>query len=270
MHPAEPGPPQGIGVIAPADFTLDRELWRWVPSDVALHVTRLPTCASRMTVQVAELLHDLEAVRQATQDLLTPEPAVVAYACAAGSFVDGAAGDRVLSRTIRDAGAPAACTMSRALVDGLRLLRVNRLGIVTPYPRAMNRRLVGYLAEHGVQTVWVDGVEVLEQMWRGDTPVMDGDGAQALFIGCTNIPTYDVLASLEEFVGKPVLTANEMLMCAALRALDRPAVAWCPRESASDAPAASLTALGATTSAGPGLLLPELPAAIAPTAIPSG
>jgi len=30
----------GAGVVVPYDFALDRELWRWVPEDVSLHVTR--------------------------------------------------------------------------------------------------------------------------------------------------------------------------------------------------------------------------------------
>lgn len=32
----------GIGVVAPYDFALDRELWRRVPADVSLHATRTP------------------------------------------------------------------------------------------------------------------------------------------------------------------------------------------------------------------------------------
>ena len=30
----------GIGVVIPYDFALDRELWRWVPAQVSLHLTR--------------------------------------------------------------------------------------------------------------------------------------------------------------------------------------------------------------------------------------
>ena len=40
--PVPPLPQTGIGIVAPYDFALDRELWRWVPDDVTLHVTRTP------------------------------------------------------------------------------------------------------------------------------------------------------------------------------------------------------------------------------------
>mgnify|MGYP006200493197 CR=1 FL=1 len=41
-EPVDPPRQRGIGMIVPLDFGLDRELWRWVPEDVSLHVTRLP------------------------------------------------------------------------------------------------------------------------------------------------------------------------------------------------------------------------------------
>lgn len=37
-----PSPQRGVGVVAPFDFALDRELWRWVPDEVSLHMTRTP------------------------------------------------------------------------------------------------------------------------------------------------------------------------------------------------------------------------------------
>ena len=58
-----------------------------------------------------------------------------------------------------------------------------------------------------------------ERLW-----VHDHDDAEAIFVCCTNIPTYDLLGPLAQTLGKPVLTANEVLMHATLRALGSPAV----------------------------------------------
>jgi maleate isomerase len=41
-----------------------------------------------------------------------------------------------------------------------------------------------------------------------------------MFISCTNLPTYDVIEPLEQALGKPVLTANQVTMWAALRAMN--------------------------------------------------
>ena len=70
----EPDRQQGIGVVAPFDFALDRELWRWVPDDVSLYLTRLPFFTTPVTVEMAVACGDRRAVRRATRDVLTPEP----------------------------------------------------------------------------------------------------------------------------------------------------------------------------------------------------
>jgi maleate isomerase len=221
----------GIGVVAPFDFALDRELWRWVPEDVSLYLTRLPFFTTPVTVEMARAVGDRRAVRRATLDVLTPEPGAVMYACTSGSFVNGKAGEYVLRRTMLDAGAPAACTTSGALIDALATLGITRLAIATPYIESVTMRLVGYLAEHGVRTVASEGLGLLGHIWRVSyaevvdiVRSVDRPEAEALFISCTNLPTYDVIEPLEQALGKPVITANQVTMWAALRAIGRGAV----------------------------------------------
>jgi maleate isomerase len=216
----------GIGVVAPFDFALDRELWRWVPDDVSLYLTRLPYVPVPVTVDLACTLNDPEATHRATRDVLTPEPLVVAYACSSGSFVRGIAGARALVETIRAAGAPAAVTTSGALADALHLLGIRRLALATPYIDEVTDKLVGYLAECGVETVARVGLGLLSHIWRvaysdviDIVKSVDRPDADALFISCTNVPTYDIIAPLEHALGKPVLTANQVTMWGALRAM---------------------------------------------------
>jgi maleate isomerase len=45
----------------------------------------------------------------------------------------------------------------------------------------------------------------------------DSPDAEAVFVSCTNLPTYDLIAPLERELGKPVLTANQVTMWSALR-----------------------------------------------------
>jgi len=218
---------RGIGVVAPFDFALDRELWRWVPDNVSLYLTRMPFFTTPVTVEMATAVSERAVVRRATRDVLTPEPDVVAYACASGSFVNGILGERLLVRTMVDAGAPAACTTSGALVDALGLLGIRKLAIATPYVDAVTDRLVHYLAENGVQTVSRDGLGLLGHIWRVPYHTVvdivrsvDSPDADAMFISCTNLPTYDVIEPLEQALGKPVLTANQVTMWSALRAMN--------------------------------------------------
>lgn len=217
---------RGIGVITPFDFALDRELWRWVPDNVSLYLTRMPFFTTPVTVEMASAVSERSVVRRATRDVLTPEPDVVAYACASGSFVHGTLGERLLVRTMLDAGAPDACTSSGALVEALGVLGITELAIATPYVGAVTDRLVSYLAENGVRTVARAGLGLLGNIWRVPyrtvveiVSSVDTPQAEALFISCTNLPTYDVIEPLERALGKPVLTANQVTMWAALRSM---------------------------------------------------
>lgn len=215
---------RGIGVVTPFDFALDRELWRWVPDNVSLYLTRMPFFTTPVTVEMATAVSDRAVVRRATRDVLTPEPDVVVYACTSGSFVGGVLGERLLVRTMVDAGAPTACTTSGALVEALGLLGVRKLAIATPYVDDVTARLVSYLGEYGVSTVASNGLGLLGHIWRVPyrtvveiVKSVDTPDADAMFISCTNLPTYDIIEPLEQALGKPVLTANQVTMWAALR-----------------------------------------------------
>jgi maleate isomerase len=222
---------RGIGVVTPFDFALDRELWRWVPDNVSLYLTRMPFFTTPVTVEMANAVSKRGVVRRATRDVLTPEPDVVTYACASGSFVGGSLGERLLVRTMMDAGAPAACTTSGALVEALGVLGVRNLAIATPYVSAVTDRLVTYLGENGVRTVSSDGLGLLGHIWRVPYATVveivrsvDTPEADALFISCTNLPTYDIIEPLEQALGKPVITANQVTMWSSLRAMGLSAV----------------------------------------------
>lgn len=222
---------RGIGVVAPFDFALDRELWRWAPDDVSLYLTRLPFVPVPVTVEMASALSNQRNVRRATKAVLAPEPHVVAYACASGSFVHGRRGEQQLVRGILAAGAPSAATTSGALLESLGLLRARRISVVTPYIDSVTERLLAYLAEGGIEVVASVGLGLLSHIWKvgyGEVvdavTAVDRPEAEAVFVSCTNVPTYDIIAPLERLLGKPVLTANQVTMCAALARFGAPAM----------------------------------------------
>jgi maleate isomerase len=222
--PPGPAPQVGVGVVTPFDFALDRELWRWVPDHVSLHLTRTPYVPEPVSVKLAEAVSDEAQVRDATRDLLIVEPAVVAYACTSGSFVGGAAGERRLVAAMRGGGAPNAVTTSGALLAALAALLVERLAVATPYVEDVTVRLHDFLAEAGFRTVSGAHLGLDRDIWKVPYETTaelirkaDSTDAQAVFVSCTNLPTYDLIAPLERDLGKPVLTANQVTVWAALR-----------------------------------------------------
>jgi maleate isomerase len=105
----------GIGVVIPYDFALDRELWRWVPAQVSLHLTRTPYQDIPVSVAQGMAVGDRETVARCTRDLMVVEPAAVAYGCTSGSFIRGLAGEAALVAGMVEAGAPIAVTTSGAV-----------------------------------------------------------------------------------------------------------------------------------------------------------
>jgi maleate isomerase len=222
----------GIGVVVPYDFALDRELWRWVPDDISLHITRVPYVPLAATMEMALHISDPTLVARGVTDVHAVSPLVAAYACTSGSFVGGLAGEAALVAAMIDAGAPAAVTTSGALLAALRHLDLTRIATATPYTADLTAGLSGFLAEAGVEVVSASGLGLTSDIWTVPYDVTAGlvrdtdtDDAQAVFISCTNLPTYDVIAALEAELGKPVLTANQVTIWSALNVIGRKAVA---------------------------------------------
>ncbi|MGW3203223.1 maleate cis-trans isomerase family protein [Streptomyces sp. NPDC001135] len=228
-----PRPQRGVGVVAPFDFALDRELWRWVPDEVSLHLTRTPFVPVEVSLDLARLVSEHETLGDAVRALTAVAPEAVAYACTSGSFVGGIAGERAMRAAMSLAGAPPSVTTSGALLEALAELRVRRVALVTPYTVSVTRALEEFVAEAGVRVAGCAFMGLTRHIWQvpyrdvvamARQAVVRPGAADALFISCTNLPTYDVIPQLEAELRIPVLSANQVTMWAALRRLGTRAV----------------------------------------------
>ncbi|MGH3629200.1 MAG: maleate cis-trans isomerase family protein [Sciscionella sp.] len=221
-----PNPP-GIGIVVPHDFALDAELWRWTPAGVSLYLTRTPPAPPDGTrLERLSRYADLDAIKTACRALATPKPAVVAYMCTSCTFIHGLAGDRAVSTAISQCGNQRALTTSGAMLAALQALRVSRVAIATPYDAVVTKRLEAFLTEGGITTTASAYLDVPGEIWRVPSKStralvrsLRTDDTEAVFISCTNLPTYDVIPHLENELGIPVLSANLVTMWAALQAL---------------------------------------------------
>lgn len=215
----------GIGLVAPFDLVLDHEYWQWTPDHVSLHITRTPALEMPMDLGMASAIGEAEVVAEATRSLRIPSPKVVAYACTSGSFVGGVDGEARLRTAMKQAGAPRAVTTSGALLQALESLNVRRVAVATPYDAEVTVKLSEFLAEAGYEVVSSAFLGLTGDIFRVNRETVrllaeaaDLAEAEAVFLSCTNLRTFDVLPEIEEGIGKPVLTANQVTMWAALRA----------------------------------------------------
>lgn len=227
------GPPawHDIGVVCPFDMALDHELWRWMPDGVNLIFTRTPYYDEPVGVDMAEEISDLSEIQDAVRSVIAIGPAVLAYACTSGSFVHGLEGARNLSKAMVSAGAPAAVTTSEGLLTALDVLGVSRVSVATPYLAELTSRLASFLEQGGKSVVSQEGLGLDRDIWKVPYATTcelirkaDHPDAEAIFVSCTNLPTYDVIAYMERELGKPVITANQVTAWGALRLLGREAV----------------------------------------------
>lgn len=212
-----------IAMVVPYDFALDRELWRWMPDTAHLLLTRTPYEPLQVTLEQAVRIGDPTVVAAAARSVLTPAPAVVGYACTAGSFVGGLAGERALVAALLGSGAPAAVTTSGAVLQALVALGATRVALATPYDETINALLVGFLQEAGITVTATSGLGLSGGIWtvRRETTVdlvrrAWTEDCEAVFVSCTNLATYDVIEPLEAELGVPVVSANQATMWAAL------------------------------------------------------
>lgn len=205
-----------VGMIVPHDMMLDRELWRWTPAGTCLHITRtLPCSAVSVGVEMAAQL--TVGLEDSVRSL--PLVSAVGYACGSASFIDGIAGAEWLSKRMIAAGALTAVTTSEAMLRCL----PGRVAVVTPYLPELDERLVAFLEESGREVTSIVGMGLVGRIWEtpyrvtADLVRQTDSDAEAVFVACTNLPTYGILADLSRELGKPVVSANQVTVRAVLR-----------------------------------------------------
>lgn len=203
-------------IVLQADETLEQDMRRLITDpETALHVSRIPSGDTLTTDTIAAMKTDLPASAR-----LLPRAAgfgAVGYGCTSGTTLIGASAVGDLVRQGVDV--PVVTDPLTAAVAALRTLKITRLGLVTPYVASVATPLRAAFGAAGVQVsdAVSFGEEVESRVARiAPASIMAAaravaHGAEALFLSCTNLRTLDIIAPLEEELGVPVLSSNQVL-----------------------------------------------------------
>jgi maleate isomerase len=215
-----------IGLIVPSNNTVVLpEFYSALPDGVAAYETRmriegdLTPEALRKMVGDAEVAADL--LRQTGVDF-------ICYCCMASTIVKGWDWERdLLMRFARKA--PKGVTSANcALRDALTVLGAKRVALVTPYPEDLNALLPAFFSAGGFEVTNVTGTPIRDvAAVRGLSPdrilrsagSVDATGIDAVCLLATDMQTFPIIDSLERQIGCPVVTSNQALLWASLRAL---------------------------------------------------
>lgn len=202
-----------------------------------------PRLATRLApAPVIELVHttvgeDAHRV-DALHDIGTPERLglgadqlagrvdAVVWACTSGSFVRGWGGARQQADALgQRLGVPASST-SFAFVEAVRSVRARRVAVAATYPPGVAATFVAFLGEGGVEAVSLGAEHVITAAEVGTfgpdrvrrfVAAADHPDAEAILVPDTALHSVDLVDELEQDLGKPVLTANQVTMWEALR-----------------------------------------------------
>ncbi|MEV8091210.1 maleate cis-trans isomerase family protein [Streptomyces nigra] len=214
-HSAEDDYPR-IEQLLAADIRLDL-----VHTDIGEDAHRV--AALRRMGSPEQLATGIEELR------LTGAEAVV-WACTSGSFVYGWEGAHEQVRSLAQAAGMPASSTSFAFVHAMREIGVRRVAVGATYPDDVAGLFAEFLRAGGADVVAVRGAGIVtaaEVGTWGEKELFDlareadDAGAEAVLLPDTALHTASHIPALEEALGKPVLTANQVTVWEALRLADR-------------------------------------------------
>jgi maleate cis-trans isomerase len=177
------------------------------------------------TIDALRDMGESERLAAGARTLATRDVAAVMWACTSGSFVYGWDGARRQARALgAQLGVPASST-SLAFVRAIRAIGARRVAVAATYPSDVARCFVQFLGEAGIEVSDLSASGIMTATEAGDVDdeaviamvsAADRPDADAVLVPDTALHTVRVLPRLEAIVGKPVLTANQVSVWAAL------------------------------------------------------
>ncbi|WP_037308754.1 Asp/Glu racemase [Ruegeria halocynthiae] len=220
-----------FGVLVPFTNTnLEPDLALMGPPGVSLHVARMggydedgiPDEIQMHNLGAADLDGPLRL-------LMGAKPDVVFYGCTSATLTHGPEFDRDLAARIGATSGAGTVTAAGALVHALTTLGAGRIGFASPYVPAINDMAIDFLATSGVETIQRSEVsKTLDNEGQGALDpeavfqlglAADHPQADALVLSCTDMRSVEILARLEDAVGKPVVSSNQAMLFQALQLL---------------------------------------------------
>ncbi|HWM82619.1 MAG TPA: hypothetical protein VNQ56_11210 [Pseudolabrys sp.] len=214
-----------IGAVIPANNSvIEPEWWSALPPDTAVYATRI-LAQGDLT---PEAVHSMERhVDRAVDELAATGVDVIAYCDMVTTFImEPGWNETAVAAIAHRTGVPAISAWT-ALRDALDHLGIRRFALGSPYPRKIHALAAPFFTGRGYEVV---GEATLDIVAMRDVPKLSGEeltsfvdridrrNAQALVLLATDLPSFSVIARLEQSLGCPVLTSNQTLLWRALQA----------------------------------------------------
>lgn len=232
MNDARSGPK--IGVLVPfTNCNLEPDMMAMCPPGCTVHFARMggydvdeipgsDQMAGLGASDISESLRLLSGVR----------PAVILYGCTSATLTHGTGFDIELAARIKAGSGALSLTAAGSLVEGIKALGATRVGFASPYLGEINDQAVQFLSDSDISVIRrADIGRALGNYGQGElTPnevfdlacQADHPDAEAIVLSCTDMRSVEAIQRIEDRLGKPVVTSNQAMVFAVMRALGLP------------------------------------------------
>ncbi len=212
-----------LGILVPsANIVMEPDMYRMMPEGVTAHFARI----SQKEDTPEELEKMVDYVPRASQELSHALLDVYGFGCTSGSLLKGLGYDEtIIAKIEKETGKPATTTAT-ACIEAFKAYGVEKISLATPYEKWLNEKERLFFEGNGIQVVTMDGLEQPEaeaiasvdpgRIYRM-AKAIDRPESQAIFISCTDFRGAEVIQILEEDLGKPVFSSNQVTLWAMLK-----------------------------------------------------
>ena len=211
-----------LGIIVPSGNVIaEPQIRAMLPPGVGALVTRLALRGS----SEAELRRMEAGVEDAARLLADARVDRIVFHCTAVTTFSPESGPTIRQRITAATGIPGLVT-SDALAAAFKMLRIRRLVLLSPYILPVHRREIAFLQHLGLDLVGEAslGINTNDEMGRVLPERLEAwaisqrnSQADGYFLSCTALRTAELIAPLEQQLGRPVLTSNQVMVWHALR-----------------------------------------------------
>lgn len=213
-------------LIPPGNPTIECEMPEMAPPGVSVHFSRMvaPGEGGTHAGQEERNRSQIEHIDESADLLVKVKPGVMMLAHTASSYTLGRRAEAELIKRLQAKYQTPIGTAFGSVVAALNVLGAKRIALGAPYAREIMLQGKALLEEHGfavvshgvlenVTNIFDETPERAYRLGRGvNTPQVD-----AVFLSGLGMPTIPILETLEQDIGKPVISAASAMMWNALQ-----------------------------------------------------
>ena len=208
-----------VGLITlDSDYKIKKDVSNVIDGkDLELYCNRIKSYNPLTNETLKKMADDIPKV---TEDILPDQNLdCVAYGCTSGTI---AAGYQSILEKVNSAKPNTKVTTPiTSAINALKILKIKRLSIFTPYTDEINQTVVNYFKKENIEIDQLSYFDIASDLDIGkvdpehlfDTlKKIDLTKSDALFVSCTALPVLSVINELESKINKVVLSSNQTLI----------------------------------------------------------